>query len=181
MAETLRIIANRFGQQRLIWVVNVLMLLLLGQALASLTWRMLEEKSPEPEFVERPVVGTATTQSPQKLAQQIANWHLYGNARKVAVSAGPTIAPETKLNLLLRGVLASPDSASSAAIIATGTKAADKSYGIDDSLPGGAVLKEIYGDRVILEYRGRMETLTLLRKKLSAKELRVEEKVRDNR
>lgn len=177
MVAILSKIANRFGQKQLVWLVNILMLLLLGQALASLTWRMLEQQSPL-QVTERQDASIAKAQQTQTVARQIASWHLFGHARSVAASAGPTIAPETKLNLLLRGVLASADSANAEAIIAAGAKAAEKIYRIDESIPGGAILREIYADRVILEYRGRVETLTLLRKKLSSEELkiRVEEK-----
>jgi general secretion pathway protein C len=46
------------------------------------------------------------------------------------------------------------------AIIAGG-KGDEEAYAVGDNLPGNAVLREIYADRVILEYRGRMETLRL--------------------
>jgi general secretion pathway protein C len=109
----------------------------------------------------------------QVLAQQIANWHLFGHPQSLAVTSAPTVAPETKLNLVLSGVIASPRQEDAVAIIAAGASAAEKSYGIGDSLPGSARLKEIYGDRVIIEYRGRVETLSLHRKKLSNKELSI--------
>ena len=59
------------------------------------------------------------------------------------------------------------------AIIATRGGANEKGYSPGDRLPGGAELKEIYQDRVILKHRGRFETLTLLRKLLSEKQLQI--------
>jgi general secretion pathway protein C len=173
MPELLRKIASRLGERQLVWAVNLLLLLLVMQALADMTWRWLEK--PREEKVSQSVATTPVTSGPsaQVLAQQIANWHLFGQAQSVVTTSGPTVAPETKLNLVLRGVIASPSQEEAVAIIAAGVKAAEKSYGIGDSLPSGAKLKEIYGDRVIIEYRGRVETLTLHRKKLSNKELSI--------
>lgn len=171
MPEVLRKIASRLGERQLVWVVNLLLLLLVAQAVADLTRRWLEPA--QDKAVSQPVPTASVTSGPtaQVLAQQIANWHLFGNAQSLAVTNAPTVAPETKLNLVLSGVIASPMQENAVAIIAAGASAAEKSYAIGDSLPGGAILKEVYGDRVIIEYRGRAENLTLHRKKLSNKEL----------
>ena len=173
MPELLRKIASRFGERQLVWAVNLLLLLLLIPALVNVTGRWFE--SPQQEAVSQAdsTVPVATGPSAQILAKQIANWHLFGRAQSVLVTSAPTVAPETKLNLVLSGVIALPKQEDAVAIIAAGVKAAEKSYGIGDSLPGGASLKEIYGDRVIIEYRGRVEALTLHRKKLSSKELTI--------
>lgn len=173
MPELLRKIASRFGERQFIWAVNLLLLLLLMQALADLTWRWLEPSQEEAVVQHVSAAPIASGPSSQMLAQKVANIHLFGNAQSIAVASGPTVAPETKLNLILSGVIASPQQADAIAIISAGPSATEKSYGIDDSLPGGAKLKEIYGDRVIIEYRGRVETLTLHRKKLSNKELSI--------
>jgi len=80
-----------------------------------------------------------------------------------AETSVPIEAPETQLRLTLRGIyLAGRGGDSGFAIIAdAGGK--DETYAIGDPLPGGAVLKEIYPDRVILERQGRLETLRLPR------------------
>lgn len=172
MPELLRNISSRLGARKLLWAVNLLLLFLLLQAVADLTGRWFESQG---EPISRPVSLATVTPAPsaQVLAKQIANWHLFGHAQSVRLTSAPTVAPETKLNLVLSGVIAYDRQKDAVAIIANGVKAAEKSYGIGDSLPGGASLKEIYGDRVIIEYRGRVETLTLHRKKLSNKELSI--------
>ena len=71
-----------------------------------------------------------------------------------------TEAPDTSLNLKLNGVLASSDPLAARAIIADG-KGTEEAYAINQQLPGNAILREIYADRVILEYRGRLEALRL--------------------
>lgn len=173
MPELLRKIASRFGERQFVWAVNLLLLLLLIQALADLTGRWLEPSQEEAVSKHVSVKSVASGPSAQILAQKVANIHLFGNAQSVAVASGPTVAPETKLNLILSGVIASPQQTDAVAIIAAGPRATEKSYAIGNSLPGGAKLKEVYGDRVIIEYRGRVETLTLHRKKLSNKELSI--------
>jgi general secretion pathway protein C len=171
--ELLRKITSRLGERRLVWAVNLLLLVLVIQAVADLAWRWLEPAREEAGTLPVSTVAETAAPSPQALAQRVAGWHLFGRAQSLAATSRPTVAPETKLNLVLRGVIAPPTQENAVAIVAAGVNAADKSYVIGDKLPGGAKLNEIYRDRVIIEYRGRVETLTLHRKKLSNKELNI--------
>lgn len=158
--------------RRLPLLVNIVVLVLLVDAIARLTWQWLspEDKPQAPvqqQAASQPVASTANA------ARKVARFHLFGQADLVADNGKPTVAPETKLNLVLRGVVSSDKSADAVAIIATRGGKNEKGYAIGDRLPGGAELKEIYSDRVILKHRGRLETLTLLRKLLSNKELTI--------
>lgn len=158
--------AMKIGR-RLPAVAMVLMVLLLAQSLATLTWDLL----PRPEVEEKTLMTSAGNRAPQDKGrkyknqiQQISQWHLFGEVQKQApVTAKKVIdAPDTRLNVKLRGVMASSDPEAARAIIADG-KGAENSYGVGKSLPGNAILREIYADRVIIEYRGRLETLRLPR------------------
>jgi general secretion pathway protein C len=148
--------------RRLPVVATVVMVLLLAQSLAVMTWRLL----PQPEVKGVSVLATPRlVQSgarQQDNITQISQWHLFGETQKLAPTpaANITEAPDTHLNLKLRGVIATGDPTSARAIIADG-RGVENSYAIGKSLPGNAVLREIYADRVILEYRGRLETLRL--------------------
>jgi len=175
MASLLSKITDRVGERGLVWLVNLLLLGLLAQAIASFAWLVLEEDSQQaaPKQVTAPT-HRSTQQSAILMAQRIANSHLFGRSEVKAVAERGVSAPETKLNLLLSGVIASPDERSAVAFVAAGKGAAEKSYSIGENLPGGAILKEIYEDRVLLEYRGRMENLTLRRKLLTNKELGIQ-------
>ena len=173
MQEQLRKIVSRLGERQLIWAVNLLLLLFLMQALADLTWRWLGDSSAEVASQYISQAPLASTASAQVLAQKIANAHLFGKADGGVIASGQTIAPETKLNLILSGAITSKQQSGAVAIIAAGIGATERSYSIGDSLPSGATLKEVYGDKVIIDYRGRVETLTLHRKKLSNKELSI--------
>lgn len=171
------------GRRYIVWLVNLLLLLFLAQTVATLTWRIVDEKlvaAPPAASTNRVVRPKVSRQSVQVQAQQLASRHLFGQAvvsKTARNSNTPIQAPETKLALTLKGVLASGDQATDVAIIAPGkqTNAPGKPYAIGDSLPNGASLKEIYGDRVILETRGRAETLTLNRKLLENKQLLVKQ------
>jgi len=149
---------------RLPAVAAIVAILLLTHSLAELTWNLV----PLPEFQEakQPLQrshqrGPQAKQN-QPLAQKISQWHLFGKVepKKVAVTAAPVVVPETRLNLKLRGVFASRDQSAARAIIAD-AKGLEDSYSINDEVPGGAILNEIYSDRVILEHNGRLETLKL--------------------
>lgn len=158
-----RLMAIGLDKRLPVWVM-LLLAVVLAQSLAQLTWALLPSQ-PQPVLV---IPMSADSASPSMGASsaaniaQISQWHLFGNAKSVAAKpvAKVTEAPDTRLNLKLRGLLASTDPVAARAIIADG-KGVEEAYAVGDKLPGNAVLREIYADRVILEYRGRMETLRL--------------------
>jgi general secretion pathway protein C len=90
-----------------------------------------------------------------KHAAQIANQHLFGVAD---VQSAEIVAPETKLNLELRGIFAVGEK-DGLAMIASGSD--EQVYTVGDKLPGNATLKAVYDDRVLLESSRGLETLRL--------------------
>jgi len=150
---------------RLPAMVTVLLIILLAHALAKLTWNLVPvaevEQAAATEQRQKP--RATRTVREQALASKISNFNLFGKhePKKVVVEpVKPAVVPETKLNLKLRGVFASKDKNAARAIIAD-SRGDEDSYRIGASLPGGATLSEIHGDRVILEHNGRFETLRL--------------------
>ena len=137
-------------------LVAVVLVIALAAQLATLAWRVL---TPEPAVVASdgsaagPVVGTSVT--------AIVNAHLFGNAAVLATGDAAS-APTTNLNLILAGTLAESDPAQGWAIIGETAQAA-RVYATGATLPGGARLREVYADRVILERAGRLESLPLPR------------------
>lgn len=77
------------------------------------------------------------------------------------VSAVEQNAPETKLKLVLKGIIGSSQAGGARAIIADGAKQA--LYALGDSLPQGrgVTLAKVMSDKVILENNGRFESLPL--------------------
>lgn len=147
-------------------VVNIIMVLLVAQSLAVLTWKLI----PSPVLPVAPAdLGTAPVSSHVPSSQtvaryEIANWHLFGDASVVPLAPEapemiPEDAPDTRLSLTLLGVIAGGDL--NAWAIISDRSGNEETYGIDSPVPGGAVLKEIFADRVILLHNGRLETLRL--------------------
>ncbi len=146
------------------WVTGALVVALAYQ-MATLVWVLFpppawERDDPGDTEMRRatPTAGSAPL--------NLGGLHLFGKVQARGESPVPATreAPETKLRLTLRGVVATGDPALARAII-SGPAGEEKYYALDDKLPGGAVLKEIGADRVILQTRaGRMETLRLPKK-----------------
>ena len=97
-------------------------------------------------------------------------WNLFGK-KAPAIAAKPTTvkpppvvevevadAPETRLKLTLMGVFAHIDESRSTAIIAE-RRDSSKLYRIGDVISGGASLAGVFGDKVLLKIRGKLEVL----------------------
>ncbi len=90
----------------------------------------------------------------------ISSFKLFGDAS--APAKKPVIIneklPETTLKLTLTGVLAGKDNILASALI-EGPDRQTRRYLIDEEVPGGATLKQVYPDRVVLDRSGRLENL----------------------
>ncbi len=132
--------------------------------LALLFWQIV----PAPEITEPAVeavsAAPAAAVRPRLDINEVIGWHLFGAATATepapADDSVPVDAPETRLNLILRGVLSSDDKAEARAIIAE-PNGTENFFAVGAALPGGAELKEIHADRIILMRAGRYETLRL--------------------
>jgi len=94
----------------------------------------------------------------------IANGHLFGTAAPDPSMAAADLAnaPQTSMPLILTGIIAGDDPSTGLAIVGESASSA-KVYGVGDALPGGAKLHSVYGDRVLLDRGGQVESLTLPR------------------
>jgi general secretion pathway protein C len=135
--------------------------------MATLVWLVV----PAPPVAEIPAdAAPAAAPAPAARQQrldiaQVVSWHLFGAPSAAAPAAAPGApidAPDTRLNLVLRGVLSSEDPVEARAIIAE-PNGIENFFRVGSALPGGAELKEIYPDRIILMRAGRHETLRLPR------------------
>ncbi|MDH5257820.1 MAG: type II secretion system protein GspC [Gammaproteobacteria bacterium] len=158
-------------------VASTALVVVLAQSMANLTWDVM----PELPYVAPPdtvaaITSSRSTQSASSSAasyNKITSFHLFGIAgndvvKPIAVPVpAAQDAPDTQLRLILKGVVASADMMDAWAIVADKMGNED-SYGIEAPLPGGAILKEIYSDRIILLHNGRMETLRLPKDELGS-------------
>ena len=131
---------------------------------AVLTWSGIETFSSAPSLPAPVELQTASESGAQRESMQsVAAMHLFGTAETApdALAAAAADAPETRLNLKLRGILAADPAEFSRAIISSGNE--DKVYAIGATVPGGATVEAVLADRVLLRRDGRLETLRLPR------------------
>jgi general secretion pathway protein C len=129
--------------------------LALVYVLTQWLWTALDSGR-EPATLPPPVIATDNS-----VARSLAQWHLFGNPVPVADNRALANAPETTLNLVLRGILAGDGPKDGRAIISDGNQN-ERSYAVGDDV-GGATLDSVYADRVLLLRAGVLETLTLPR------------------
>jgi general secretion pathway protein C len=153
----------RIDPARLATWSTTLLVVLLAYSLAQLTWRVWPRA--EEGVTSAPMTGTIATATGTRAQgpglESLAALHLFGEHQANTTRQGPIEAPETHLDLALRGVVAGQGQMAFA-IIASGGRD-ERAYRVGAHLPGGALLRDIYPDRVILERNGRFETLKLPR------------------
>jgi general secretion pathway protein C len=154
------------SENKIEWLVNklpafssMLLTILIGSSLAILTWQII---APAPQSIaqhsSRDLTGIPSPTDKPRYEGQIANLHIFGKASKAKADTPPD-APKTRLNLTLHGVFASEDEDAMAIISSGGAN--ERYYHIGDAIPGGATLKAVYPDRVLLERNAKTETLPL--------------------
>jgi general secretion pathway protein C len=146
-------------QQHAATALSLLLLVACAYTLATVTWQLLAP--PHSDSPAQPTEVRATTPPvrPQQTIAQLTSAHLFGSVEQIVASASN--APVTRLDLVLRGILAAGNPAYASAIIATGKTGNEEFYGIGDSLPGGAKLHQVHADHVVLDRGGQMEILHL--------------------
>lgn len=134
-------------------LATVVLVLILAWILADLTWSFIPQKSQ----VAAPVAAPLRAAARQVDASQVAQKHIFGTA--TASAGNLNNAPDTTLALTLHGIVAGKRASDSRAlIVANGDEAP---YAIGAQVPGGATIRAIYPDRVLLERDGRVEALRL--------------------
>lgn len=143
--------------------LGVALLIAAAWQAAVLTWNVVETVSSEPTLPPPAAVADGGATAAPESMEPVAAMHLFGTAevQAEAIAAAAIDAPETRLNLTLRGILAADEPSLSRAIISSGSD--DKVYAVGAALPGGASVEAVLADRVLLRRAGRLETLRLPR------------------
>ncbi|WP_233435150.1 type II secretion system protein GspC [Raoultella ornithinolytica] len=142
-------------------IAMLVTLLLIGQQLAKLSWRMiLPASSPGIEMNDAPEIA-ALIPAPKA---ELPVFTLFGRAEKKPPSSAHDgsleQAPISSLKLRITGLLASSDAGRSIVIMAKGNQQVSLMTG--DSTPGNeARIIAILRDRIIVSYRGRNEAILL--------------------
>lgn len=178
MSQTFNQLMNQTEQlqpllKRLPVIINFVLIIACAQLLSEIIWMLLDESDYGTTTITTPVTSTSgqnsnnVKKSQQQTFRNLSSAHLFGTAEtKTTVSTDKL--PETKLNLVLKGVLSAGTTAMASAIIAQGKNGKEEIYGIGDKIPGGITLKEIHPEHIILERQGRLETLRLEKSKGSS-------------
>jgi general secretion pathway protein C len=152
-------------ERKLILVIVILLSLYLVSFAAKITWSFIEQpKSQTPLQLQQKAQSQSKNSSANaNNINKLISQNLFGNAAAKPVVAKvqeTTDVPETKLNLILSGVVSSDDPNRGAAIIQY--RNSQGTYGVGDKIEGTNVtLDEIYVDRVIIKNRVTRETLML--------------------
>lgn len=142
-------------------IAMLVTLLLIGQQLAKLSWRMiLPAYSPAIEMNDAPEISPLIPAPKTELPV----FTLFGRAEKKPQSSAHDEsldqAPLSSLKLRITGLLASSDAARSIVIMTKGNQQVSLMTG--DSTPGNeARIIAILRDRIIVNYRGRNEAILL--------------------
>jgi len=142
-------------------IVSALLILALAHRLAAITWFIIPGTPPD---APRPAISfsasPAASSGPDIDFRVISESHLFDEAAEVVAPVVSNVvdAPDTNLNLELRGVI----SGRGIAIIANGN-GQEKKYIVEDTIEGSGntVLHAVYENRVILNRSGNLETLRL--------------------
>lgn len=145
--------------KRLPVIVNLLLILTITWLLTEITWLFFPQDNVQ--RIQLPVSKTVNHNNQQNF-RNLTGFHIFGTSRNTRLPQSSK-APITKLNLVLKGVLAATPMSASTAIIAPGRNAKEKVYGIGDKIRNGVTIKEIYPDYVVLDSQGRLEILKLQR------------------
>jgi general secretion pathway protein C len=145
-------------------MVSVLLILGIAWFLARFVWVLVPLEN-EFDWNVNPTskqLSSSADTAAQINYRTIVSAHIFGEAGAGPVVTKTVNAPDTRLNLKLRGTIAAGDTKYAHAIIGDG-KGKNEVYFVKDSVPGGAVLYEVYPDKVILNRAGTLETLRLPR------------------
>jgi general secretion pathway protein C len=141
-------------------IVSLLLIAACAYLLVEITWMFLPQDEESMSPVQHKKLAVVSMQAQQNNFRKLTSANIFGVSEK-AVSQKSVKAPETKLNLTLKGVLAAKPMQRASAIIAQGKSGKEDIYGVGDRMPGGVLIKEIHSEYVVLERNGQLETLKL--------------------
>ncbi|MFO7592799.1 MAG: type II secretion system protein GspC [Pseudomonadota bacterium] len=143
-------------------LANIAIILLLAHTFARLTWQLAGVSTPSSSYTAVFPTFEVEKRADSPSLSELAAMHLLGevNADIEPVNSEPVEAPETRLNLELKGLFAVNRPEAAMAIIAADGRD-ERSYHVGDNVAGAATVHQILPDRVILKRGERFEALML--------------------
>ena len=153
---------NKLPHKQISMFIITLLLVYIAYLSAKITWLAVPTSSFATNQTKRVDAKSPTNYNVDINAIQKLN--LFGHYDEQPVAKVDEViseeAPETSLNLTLKGVVASTDINTAAAIVENSGK--QETYGIGDNIKGTrAVLERVYNDRILIKISGRLETLMI--------------------
>lgn len=146
--------------QRMAVIMSLLLIVACAYLLVETTWMFFSQEDEKVLPVQKKIGSVSSKQAQQNKFRQLTSANVFGISQSAPV-AKQAKAPETKLNLTLKGVLAAKPMKLASAIIAQGKSGKEEIYGVGDKMKGGVLIKEIHPEHVVLERSGRREILKL--------------------
>lgn len=147
--------------------LSLVLAVVVGWQAGGLLWRLVPDAPaarPPAEVTLTAETAAAGQNNGRDPSAQVAAMELFGTADESEQAAAETEAaaadaPETQLNLSLKGIYAA-GGGDGLAIVTSG--GGDQSvYSVGDEIAGNARITAIFGDRVVLQRNGRAETLRM--------------------
>ena len=173
MAQQIQALGTQWGP-RLPKLANLLLIALIAITAARIVWLLVpaNENSAAPPS-KQPASRTQSADNNSGADfSSILTANIFGQRANNAepVEIDPMVAPETRLNLTLTGIFSASEAEHSRALIKDDS-GKQRPYAVGDDIPGNAKLYSIHIDRVLLERKGRYETLRLQQDKLAGPSL----------
>lgn len=156
---------TQLGHRRVAQLVMALLLAYIAYVGAKITWSVVPQAHSNQSTSAIMNSRNANTSNKNHIVdvakiQSLNLFGLYNEADIVEPEIEMANVPETKLNLILAGLVASDDQSIAAAIIEY--QGQQETYGVGDIIIGTrANLEQVLMDRVLIKQSGRLETLML--------------------
>ena len=139
-------------------VINSVIVILIGWYVVTFTMDMLK-----PAPVQQAPPEIVVKIEKQDNIHNLSELHLFGEPVKQSVKSvdAAVAAPESKLKLTLRGILATTGDPTQGYAQIENDKKVEENFGYKDQIFGLATLEQIHIDRVIISRNGKFETLRL--------------------
>jgi len=151
----------KLPQQKITQVIILVLLSYIAFLCAQITWLGLAETDHNANLTLNNISSVSIVPKEKVQVKAIQALNLFGAFSQQKVNRVEEVvedAPETRLQLILTGVVASTNKATAAAVIESAGK--QETYSIGENIKGTrAVLEDVFHDRVLLEVSGGLETL----------------------
>jgi len=152
---------SKLPQRKISQVIILVLISYIAFLFAQITWLGLSESDQNASLKLNSLSSVSSAPKKQVQVKAIQALNLFGvfsQQPQERVEEVVEDAPETRLKLILSGVVASSDPATAAAVIESAGK--QETYSIGENVKGTrATLENVFNDRVLLKVSGSLETL----------------------